>query len=67
MPQHDIIDNRNEKLIEHILRILPSSERVKFIDQTKNEEYSEKPTQTYKVLGISPNNEFHKNMKMLIR
>jgi hypothetical protein len=30
MPQHDIIDNRNEKLIEHILRILPSSERAKF-------------------------------------
>ena len=30
MPQHDIIDNRNEKLIDHILRILPSSERAKF-------------------------------------
>ena len=30
MPQHDIIDNRNEKLMEHILRILPSSERAKF-------------------------------------
>ncbi len=30
MPQHDIIDNRNEKLVEHIRRILPSSERVKF-------------------------------------
>ncbi|MDI6802752.1 MAG: phospholipase D-like domain-containing protein [Bacteroidota bacterium] len=30
MPQHDIIDNRSEKLIEHILRILPSSERAKF-------------------------------------
>jgi len=30
MSQHDIIDNRNEKLIVHILRILPSSERAKF-------------------------------------
>lgn len=30
MPQHDIIDNRNEKLIEHILRILPSCERARF-------------------------------------
>lgn len=30
MPHHDIIDNRSEKLIEHILRILPSSEGAKF-------------------------------------
>ena len=30
MPQHDIIDNRNQKLLDHILRILPSSERAKF-------------------------------------
>ena len=27
---HDIIDNRNEKLVDHINRILPSTERVKF-------------------------------------
>jgi superfamily II DNA/RNA helicase len=30
MAQHDIIDNRNQKLLDHILRILPSSERAKF-------------------------------------
>lgn len=33
MPQHNIIDNRSEKLNEHILRILPSSEWVKFADK----------------------------------
>jgi len=27
---HDIIDNRNEKLVDHINRILPSTERAKF-------------------------------------
>jgi hypothetical protein len=27
---HDIIDNRHEKLVEHINRILPSTERAKF-------------------------------------
>ena len=30
MPSHDIIDNRREKLLEHILRILPTTERVRF-------------------------------------
>jgi len=30
MPTHDIIDNRNEKLVDHINRVLPSSERAKF-------------------------------------
>ena len=30
MPTHDIIDNRNEKLVDHINRILPSTERAKF-------------------------------------
>ncbi|RKY39218.1 MAG: helicase [Candidatus Omnitrophota bacterium] len=30
MPTHDIIDNRNEKLIDHINAILKSSERAKF-------------------------------------
>ncbi|MFQ5794382.1 MAG: phospholipase D-like domain-containing protein [Candidatus Bipolaricaulia bacterium] len=27
---HDIIDNRDEKMLEHVLRILPSTERAKF-------------------------------------
>jgi len=30
MPVHDIIDNRNERLVAHINRILPSVERAKF-------------------------------------
>jgi len=30
MPTHDIIDNRNEKLVDHINRVLPSTERAKF-------------------------------------
>ena len=30
MASHDIIDNRNEKLVDHINRILPSTERAKF-------------------------------------
>ncbi len=30
MPTHDIIDNRSEKLVDHINRILPSTERAKF-------------------------------------
>jgi len=30
MPAHDIIDNRKEKLVDHIKRILPSTERAKF-------------------------------------
>lgn len=30
MPTHDIIDNRNERLVDHINRILTSSERAKF-------------------------------------
>lgn len=30
MPTHDIIDNRNERLVDHINRILPSAERAKF-------------------------------------
>jgi len=30
MPAHDIIDNRKEKLVDHINRILPSVERAKF-------------------------------------
>jgi hypothetical protein len=30
MPTHDIIDNRNEKLVDHIKRILSSSERARF-------------------------------------
>jgi superfamily II DNA/RNA helicase len=30
MPTHDIIDNRKEKLVDHINRILPSTERAKF-------------------------------------
>ena len=27
---HDIIDNRNERLVDHILKILPSADRAKF-------------------------------------
>ena len=30
MPTHDIIDNRKEKLVDHINRILPSTDRAKF-------------------------------------
>jgi hypothetical protein len=30
MPTHDIIDNRNEKLAEHIKRVLSSTERARF-------------------------------------
>ena len=30
MPAHDIIDNRNEKLVDHINRILDSSEAARF-------------------------------------
>ena len=30
MPTHDIIDNRNEKLVDHINRILQSTEKAKF-------------------------------------
>jgi hypothetical protein len=30
MPAHDIIDNRNEKLVDHIKRILSSTERARF-------------------------------------
>lgn len=30
MPTHDIIDNRHEKLVNHINRILPSTDRAKF-------------------------------------
>ena len=30
MPTHDIIDNRNEKLVDHIKRILSSTERARF-------------------------------------
>ncbi len=30
MPAHDIVDNRTEKLVDHINRILPSTERAKF-------------------------------------
>ncbi len=30
MPSHDIIDNRREKLVDHINRILPSTESAKF-------------------------------------
>jgi len=30
MPSHDIIDNRNEKLVDHINRILDSSEAARF-------------------------------------
>ncbi|NUO83739.1 helicase, partial [candidate division KSB1 bacterium] len=30
MPQHDIIDNRNEKLVEHINRVLASSASARF-------------------------------------
>ena len=30
MPAHDIIDNRNEKLIDHINRILSSSQAARF-------------------------------------
>jgi hypothetical protein len=30
MPTHDIIDNRNEKLVDHIKRILDSSEAARF-------------------------------------
>jgi len=30
MPSHDIIDNRNERLVDHINAILPSTERAKF-------------------------------------
>jgi superfamily II DNA/RNA helicase/nicotinamide mononucleotide adenylyltransferase len=30
MPTHDIIDNRNEKLVDHINRILASTERARF-------------------------------------
>jgi hypothetical protein len=30
MPIHDIIDNRNEKLVDHINRILASTEAARF-------------------------------------
>jgi len=30
MPVHDIIDNRTERLVDHINRVLPSSERARF-------------------------------------
>ncbi|MGD0010436.1 MAG: hypothetical protein ABSE93_18050 [Terriglobia bacterium] len=30
MPTHDIIDNRNEKLVGHIKGILSSTERARF-------------------------------------
>ena len=30
MPTHDIIDNRNEKLVDHIKRILSSTDRARF-------------------------------------
>ncbi len=30
MPTHDIIDNRTEKLVDHIRRMLASSESAKF-------------------------------------
>jgi len=30
MPTHDIIDNRNERLVDHILSILPATARAKF-------------------------------------
>ena len=30
MPVHDIIDNRHEKLVDHIRRILESSEAARF-------------------------------------
>ena len=30
MPAHDIVDNRTENLVDHINRILPSTERAKF-------------------------------------
>lgn len=31
MPNHDIIDNRREKLVDHILTILPQAERARFV------------------------------------
>ena len=30
MPSHDIIDNRNEKLVDHTRRILSSTDRARF-------------------------------------
>lgn len=30
MPNHNIIDNRNEKLVDHINRILSSTEAARF-------------------------------------
>ena len=30
MPTHDIIDNRNEKLVDHITRILSTSDKARF-------------------------------------
>jgi hypothetical protein len=30
MPTHDIIDNRNERLVDHIDRILASTESARF-------------------------------------
>ena len=30
MPSHDIIDNRNEKLVDHINRILASTDAARF-------------------------------------
>jgi len=35
MPAHDIIDNRNEKLVDHINQILDSSEKIKQSGQLK--------------------------------
>ena len=30
MPSHDIIDNRTERLVDHIRRILPGSQAARF-------------------------------------
>ena len=30
MPAHDIIDNRSERLVDHIIQILSSTEAVRF-------------------------------------
>ncbi len=42
MPAHDIIDNRQEKLVDHINRILDSSDAARFAVATGRFRYYNK-------------------------